>query len=718
MKNLSKVVKKIFLKFTLLWFLLNTLALHAEDEQSWKINLKDAEIRAFITQVADITEKSFVIDPRVKGKVTVISHSSLSREEVYELFLSVLHVHNFAAVPSVDGLIKIVPNNTATKDTIRLDSKNQVKGEELVTRVIPVKNTPVNELIQVLRPMIAQHGSLAAVPSVNAIIISDHGANIERIMSIIDKIDGAESEEIEVIQLKQAWVTDIVALLENLTPVETGSASGARGKASAASATTRVRVVADERTNRLILKGEKSARSRVRELIEKLDSPAESITGSTKVIYLRYAQASKVAEILTSLVSKNTQAAPRTTKSSKSAEDLTRTPTYIQADETLNALVVKADPASLEELQDIIRQLDVRRSQVLIEAAIIEVKGDVGRALGVQWGFGDNGNNAPVGGVSFSDFGNSLNNVGASVLAASSSTLIGATHSLSDGLTLAGGKFNSDGDFSFGAFLQAVSTTSNANILSTPSIVTLDNEEAEIIVGQEVPITTGSTTTTGSSLTPFTTTERKDVGLTLRVTPHIHEGNSIRLEIDQQSSNLSTSARDVEAGANTITTKRSIKTTVLAEDKEYIVLGGLVQEDDNERITKVPLLGDIPFIGALFRSTQVDREKKNLMVFLKPTILREPGSAGDISKGKYQKIRELQLEIDKRSGAISISSNKLLPEDIKDVWGKDSQLKPEPEAEQAEAEIPETEKKDSQSLHEVASSDELVNQKLDKPAEQ
>ncbi len=669
MKNLVIDVKKILLQLTLLLLLLNITALHAEDEQTWKINLKDAEIRAFITQVADITEKSFVIDPRVKGKVTVISHSSLSQDEVYELFLSVLHVHNFAAVPSVEGLIKIVPNNTATKDTIRIDSRHEVKGEEMVTRVVPVKNTPANELIPVLRPMVAQYGSLAAVPSANSIIISDHGANIERILSIIEKIDGAESEEIEVIQLKQAWVTDIVALLENLTPVETGKASG---KAAAASS-TRVRVVADERTNRLILKGEKSARTRVRELVEKLDTPAETTNGSTKVIYLRYAEAAKVAEILTSLVSKNAQAAPTTSKSSKNANQLTRTPTYIQADETLNALVVKADPSSLEELQDIIRQLDVRRSQVLIEAAIIEVKGDVGRALGVQWGFGDNGNNAPVGGVSFSDFGNSLNSVGASVLSAGGSTLA-APPALADGLTLAGGKFNSKGDFSFGAFLQAVSTTSNANILSTPSIVTLDNEEAEIIVGQEVPITTGTTTATGSSLTPFTTTERKDVGLTLKVVPHIHEGNSIRLEIDQQSSDLSTSARDVEAGANTITTKRSIKTTILAEDKEYIVLGGLVQEDDNKKITKVPLLGDIPFIGALFRSSQVEREKKNLMVFLKPTILREAKRAGEISRGKYQRVRELQLEIDKRSGAISISKDRLLPEDIKDVWGKNADV--------------------------------------------
>ena len=637
------------------------------DEQTWKINLKEAEIRAFITQVADITEKSFVIDPRVKGKVTVISHSSLSQDEVYELFLSVLHVHNFAAVPSVDGLVKIVPSNTATKDTIRIDTNNSIRGEELITRVIAVDNSSASELIPVLRPMVAQHGHLAAVPSANAIIISDHANNIQRILSIIDKIDGAESEEIEVIQLKEAWVTDIVTLLESLTPVETGKSS--KKSKSSGSVSSRVRVVADERTNRLILKGEKSARARVRTLVEKLDTPSKGANGSTQVIYLRYGDAKKVAEILTSLVGKNSSSSTSSNaKSKKNAEDLTRAPTFIQADESLNALVVKADPSSMEEILDIVRQLDKRRAQVLIEAAIIEVKGDIGHALGVQWGFTDPSGSAPSGGVNSSVVGNSLNSLAAA--ASGVGALTGDSGSLGEGLSLAGGKTNSDGDFQFGAFLQAVTTTSNTNILSTPSIVTLDNEEAEIIVGREVPITTGSQTT-GASTGLLTTTERKDIGLTLKVTPRIHEGDSIRLEIDQQSSDLSTSSEAVEAGANTITTKRSIKTTILAEDKQFIVLGGLVREDDTESVSKVPLLGDIPFIGVLFRSTQKSREKTNLMVFLKPTILREGGTLASLSQNKYQTIRELQLEINDSNGSISLYKEKDLPEDIQDVWIKE-----------------------------------------------
>lgn len=638
--------------------------------QSWKINLKEAEIRAFITQVADITSRSFVIDPRVKGKVTVISHSSMTQDEVYELFLSVLHVHNYAAVMTKDGLVKVVPSNTATKDTIRIDKFGTIKGEEIITRVIAVKNSPASELIPVLRPMVAQHGHLAAVPSANAIIISDHGANIEKIVSIIEKIDGAESEELEVIALKEAWVTDIVTLLENLTPVTTGKAN----KKSAGGSASRVRVVADERTNRLILKGEKAARTRVKNLVAKLDVAAEQSSGTTKVIYLRYADAKKVAEILSSLVGKTSSSSRSRTGSSKGkkASATAREPTYIQADETLNALVVKADPASMDEVRDIVRQLDVKRAQVLIEAAIVEVKGDIGKALGIQWGFGDTGS-APVGGVSYSNLGNSLNDLGSAALAASddsgASALLGGVPSLADGLSLVGGKSNSDGDFAFGAFLQAITTTSNTNILSTPSIVVLDNEEAEIIVGQEVPITTGSSQTGSGGLSnPFTTTERKDVGLTLNVIPHIHEGDLIRLEIDQQSSALSTSATDVEAGANTITTKRSIKTTILAEDQEFIVLGGLVQEDESEKVSKVPFLGDIPFLGVLFRSTKVNREKKNLMVFLKPTIMRDSKGVQALSQSKYQGVRELQLEIDDRNGAISIHRKSAFPKDLSNVW--------------------------------------------------
>jgi general secretion pathway protein D len=665
-------VKKVYLYLVLLFsFGVSSIAQAEEQkQQTWKINLKEAEIRAFITQVADITEKSFVIDPRVKGKVTVISHSSLSQDAVYELFLSVLHVHNFAAVPSVDGLVKIVPSNTATKDTIRFDFNNSIEGEELITRVIAVNNSSASELIPVLRPMVAQHGHLAAVPSANAIIISDHGANIERIMSIIDKIDGAESEEIEVIQLKEAWVTDIVTLLESLTPVETGKSSSKRGRSSSSSVSSRVRVVADERTNRLILKGEKSARARVRLLVEKLDTPSESASGSTQVIYLRYGDAKKVAEILTSLVSKSSNSSAASgSRGQKNAEDLTRAPTYIQADDTLNALVVKADPASMEEIQDIVRQLDVRRAQVLIEAAIIEVKGDIGHALGVQWGFTDPNGSAPSGGVNSSVVGNSLNSLFAS--ASGVGALTGDVGGLSEGLSAVGGKTNRNGDFQFGAFLQAVTTTSNTNILSTPSIVTMDNAEAEIIVGQEVPITTGSQTT-GASTGLLTTTERKDVGLTLKVTPRIHEGDTIRLEIDQQSSDLSTDASAVESGANTITTKRSIKTTILAKDREFIVLGGLVREDDTESVSKVPLLGDIPFIGVLFRSTQKTREKTNLMVFLKPTILRDGNTLSTLSQNKYQSIRELQLEINDKNGSISLYKEKDFPEDIQDVWIKSS----------------------------------------------
>lgn len=622
-------------------------------EKTWKVNLKEADIRAFISQVSDITGYSFVVDPRVKGKVTVVSNTAMTKEDVYALFNSVLNVHGFATVPS-GSVIKLVPNQTAKQNSIPLRQDREIEGEELVTRVIPIVNTPAIELVPILRPLIPQYGHLAGVASANALIISDHSSNIKRILDIIDRLDTAESEELEVIQLREAWVGDVVDLLQNLEPVESGKKSGRSARSSAA----KVTVVAEERTNRLIVKGEKSARARIRALVVELDQPSK-FSGATKVIYLRHADAMKVAEILKNMESER-KGGGRGKKENQAAER-----TNIQADDTLNALVIRAQPSEMAWMEEVVRQLDIRRAQVLIEAAIVEVSGDDSDALGIQWA--SLNQNGGVGGISFSNLGTNLNGVISAIAGSSSGTT--APVGLADGITIGGGERNSAGDSGYGALLQAIASSSSTNLLSTPSIMTLDNEEAEIIVGQNVPFITGSTTNTNAGTTnPFQTISREDVGLTLKVVPQINDGDVVRLEVEQEVSSVVPSTEAVQS-ADLITNKRSIKTTILADDGETLVLGGLIQDDFTDSEQKVPLLGDIPVVGRLFKSKTRTNVKRNLLVFLQPRIIRETAQARAVTDEKYGRVRTIQLEIDKSGNIFNLfrPDNKRLPVDEADL---------------------------------------------------
>lgn len=637
--KLKTVLNSIFRIALLVLFLL-----HAAISMAGKLNVRDADIRALVTQISDITGKSFVIDPRVKGNVTVVSNAEMTPESLYEVFLSVLNVHGFTAVESGD-VIKIVPSTGAKQDSLRIDQSSNIAGEEMITRVVEVKNTPAVELVPILRPMIPQYGHLAGVASANALIITDHAENINRILTIIKRLDSAESEELEVVQLKEAWVSDVVALLGKLTKVEV--LAGGKNKASAA--ISRVSVVADERTNRLIIKGEPSARARIKELVMRLDEPSKT-QGSTQVIYLRHADSTKVAEILKSLIEPK-QSQP---SSQKTAPNV---PSNIQSDEALNALVIMAEPGQMKQIREIVRQLDVRRVQVLIEAAIVEVIGDTNQAVGMQWGFGNE--ESAIGGVSFNNVGNSLNQIIAAVS--------GGVGTLADGgISLAGGGGSGD-ELEFGVLLQALAGTSNTNILSTPSIMTLDNEEAEIVVGQNVPFITGSSTNTGSGVSnPFTTVSRQDVGLTLRVTPHIHDGNVVRLEIYQESSALVT--KSTVQTADVTTNKRSIKTTILADDGETIVLGGLVEDSLDESQNKVPLLGDIPILGRLFRSSVTTHNKRNLMVFLQPTIIRNVNNVSALTHRKYQGLKTLQRSLSDSGVSLDIDVDANFPVSLDDLF--------------------------------------------------
>jgi len=604
-------------------------------EQTWKVNLKDADIRAFVTQVADITGYSFVVDPRVKGKVTVISQTPMTRDGIYELFLSVLQVHGFAAIPS-EGVIKIVQQNDAKQQADSDSYLRQVPSEQLVTRVIEVKNGNALELVPILRPMVAKYGHLAGVAAANSLIISDHVSNIERITRLVRELDSPSSYELDVVQLEHAWVGDLVKMLQELAPSELGQTAqkGAAAKFS---------VVADERSNRLLIKGDDNFRLRIRDLVYKLDQPAVS-SGTTQVIRLRHADAKTMAELLRGLMGQMASSAGATgTAGAPVQRTAARTAATgnadfgIYADEGLNALVVRADPAMMTEVQRVIAELDVRRAQVLIEAIIVEISDNLSRGLGVQWAAADlSGDSGPLGGTSFENVGVSMSDL---LTALASDQLIPPANG---GITIGGGRESSNG-LSFGVLVQALSNTTGANLLSTPSIITMDNQESEIIVGQNVPFVTGSTTTTGDGLTnPFTTIEREDVGLTLRVTPTISEGNLVRLQIEQETSSI---ADAVNRASDIITNKRQIKTAVLADNGETIVLGGLINDNYSTQVSKVPLLGDIPVLGYLFRSTNIRREKTNLMVFLRPTILRDKEAASEATQYKYDGLWELNLKL-------------------------------------------------------------------------
>jgi general secretion pathway protein D len=594
------------------------------EDQTWKINLKNADIREFITQISTITGKSFIVDPRVKGKVTVISSTALDTDSTYELFLSVLRVHGYAAVPT-GNVVKIVQQVLAKQSGNDLDFQVSADGEQLVTRVLPVVNASAVELVKILRPMIPQYGHIAGLVNPNALIISDHAENIKRLSNIINSIDVADSTELAVIQLKEAWVEDMVALLEKLAPEQIGKTGKGPNK---------VTIVANSRNNSLVLKGDKRSIAEVKELVSKLDTPADD-TSSIQVIRLANADAADMAEILKNLISDEKVKGNQTEQ---------RPATNIQADESLNALIIRADPDIMYELKSVIEMLDTRRVQVLIEAAIVEVTSDFARELGSELIIADtSGETLPLGVTAPSGV---LANILLNQAGVPGSTLP-TDADLGSSPLLAAGRFTENG-VSFAAILRALVQNTDIDLLSTPSILTLDNQEAKIVVGQSVPFRTGSTTTgSGGTVNPFTTIERQDVGLTLEVTPHIHDANLVRLEIHQEVSEVderSFGAVGSESTSDLITNKRTIDTTVLVDDGEIIILGGLIRDKITAGESKVPILGSIPFVGRLFKSSTDKHEKQNLLVFLRPTVITSKEKVAEVSRRKYSNIWEVEIE--------------------------------------------------------------------------
>ncbi|AZD10470.1 General secretion pathway protein D [Pseudomonas chlororaphis] len=576
-------------------------------QRLWTLNMKDAELRDLASEVGEITGKTLVVDARLQGKVSVQSSNALDKDGIYSLFLSVLRSQGFVALDQGDRVLIVPAVEAKTKSS-------EQSGDEFVTRVLDLRNANAAEISGVVRPLVSDDAYVAPSASSNALVVSDSASNVERIRQVVSELDQAGNRSFSTVALKHAWASDVARTL-NESISQTGN-----GPSDA-------KAVGDARSNRVILAGSAQARQRMADLVKAIDVPSNA-NDSARVVRLHHSDAKKLSKLLDG-IGKRLEDGNRGGGEGKGGGNSI----LVSADESQNALVLMADPAQLSMLDKVITQLDQPRAQVLVEAAIVEVSGDINEALGVQWA-ARAGNVA--GGTNFSGTGLSIG------------TLLSSGKDKN--ITLPDGAIIGIGTSNFGALVTALSSDSKNNLLSTPSLLTLDNEAAEILVGQNVPFQTGSyTTDTAGASNPFTTVERQDVGVTLKVTPHINEGNTLRLKVEQESSELASAPPGITT-SDVITNKRSVKSTILADDGQIIVLGGLIKDNVKTQVSKVPVLGSIPLLGRLFTSTKDVTEKTNLMVFLRPTLVRGSADAVNVSQRKYDDLRKLRANGDSRSG--------------------------------------------------------------------
>ena len=644
--------------------------------ESWKVNLQDADIKAFINEVATITDQNFVLDPRINGNVTVISNKALSRDEIYQLFLSVMQVNGVAAIES-GTTIKLVPDNVAKQSGVAVDLRGDSVGEALATRVIYLTNTQAAEVLGVIRPLMPQSAHAAAVPGVNALVLSDRADSLNQLTELIRDLDSNVNDSLRVITLRHVDAERMMDLISALVlSAGTGQAQGA---------TNQLKVIADTSSDRLLVKGSPEMIAKVQEMVNQLDTTPTRRLSGLRVFRLKYASAGHIAEMLRGLLANQsinstgetsslesaslndasstgstlsneassinnnsaaTSAASSTSSGSGASTGVGGRPFSIIADETQNAVIVNAAPELMFEIEDAVNQLDNRRAQVLIQAAIVEVSGDDATQLGVQWALGNA--NSGYGVVNFNNVGASAASLAAAALGGSTAGISAAASSIAGALIGIGDSSkDSNGNAQFyGAILQALDSSTSANLLSMPSILTLDNEKASILVGQNVPFVTGSFTTSGNnSNNPFQTIDRQDIGINLNVIPHIGDNGTVRLEVSQEVSSVVPGSTGNASGL--ITNKSLINTTILADDQQTIALGGLMRDNTTTRQQKVPGLGNVPLIGRLFRSDNDTTQKSNLIIFLQPTILRDGGAVASVTERKFNQMRVLQLVIDK-----------------------------------------------------------------------
>ena len=602
--------------------------------QDFTVNLKDTDIQEFIEFVSDVTCTTIVIDLSVKGKVKVVSSKPVSKAELYDLFLSILDVHGYTAVRS-GGVVRVIPNKNARSAPVDVISGTSIINDEYVTQVIRLENVSAAKLIPVLRPLVPQQAHMAAYAPSNAIIISDVRANINRISEIIDRMDESAVKETEIIQLRYGVATDVVEMLKALEKSRAGEGADANDEAA---------LVADKRTNSVIVTADEVSIERINGLIDYLDIPLEQ-SGNVRVMYLEYADATEVAEVLTRVMQNLARLDDESRGQSRSANAAKST---IEADAATNSLIMTADTDEMAALESVIARLDIRRAQVLVEAIIVEMEIVEGRELGLQWLFA---NDSGVYGSSIStSSAQQARNAGiaqALLPQDSTSTDIGVRDLAGALAQVPGSTFGwgvVDEGLTMTTILNALQSQGNANILSTPSVIALDNEEAFITVGQQVPFVTGSYTNTGSSngvANPFQTIQRENVGVTLQVTPQINEGDSVVMDIVQEVSSIS---QQVLSASDVITNERKIETKVMAQDGDIVVLGGLVKDDIQDSQQGVPVLSGIPVIGRLFRNDVVSVTKSNLLVFIRSTIIRDDEDLAGATAEKYRYIRDQQRQ--------------------------------------------------------------------------
>jgi len=614
----------------------------------YSASFKNADLNEFINIVGKNLQKTIVLDPAVRGKINVRSYDLLNEQQYYQFFLNVLEVYGFAVVEMDSGIIKVIKAKDAKVAAIPVvDDGIRFKGDEMVTRVVPVINVSVRELAPLLRQLndSAGGGNVVHYDPSNVIMITGRASVVNRLVKIIQRVDKAGDQEVDIVKLEYASALEMVNMINSIQQTPQTSKSST-------SSVLKPRLVADERTNSVIVSGEPKTRARVIKLVKSLDNELKN-NGNTRVFYLKYANAKEVVEVLTG-VSKGIEAASGGQPGSSSNTSSLN----IQAHEGTNAIVISAQPALMSSLSSIIRQLDIRRAQVLVEAIVVEVSEGNGINLNVQWA------STSGAGTQFNDNGVTTGELASGVYAINNDE--DDYEDLASSLaSIAGGVAGFVGN-DWGVILQALSTTSGSNILATPSLTTLDNQEASFIVGDEVPILTGSTSSSSND-NPFQTIERKEIGIKLKVTPQINEGDSVQMVIEQEVSNIKG-----QTSVDVIFATRAVKTTVLAKSGETIVIGGLIDETVNETVDKVPLLGDIPFLGHLFRSTQSSTEKRNLMIFLRATIIRDDQTMMELSQRKYGLIRQIQLGQSEDGIELMPNSNvPVLPE-----WGQPVEIDP------------------------------------------
>ncbi len=571
-------------------------------------NYRDVDLRQIIEAVGFVTGRNFLVDPRVTGQVTFLANSPLSIDAFYDAFLATLAVHGFVALEAGE-VVKIVPDANAR---LHPAASEEEDGDYLVTRTRQIENINATELVPLLRPLMPQYAHLAAHPGSNILILADRGSNVNRMLAIIDRIDHASESEFEVIRLENASASEVISMLTVLT------------QADAAQGLTPPQVAADSRTNTLLINGPLPRRLRYRALITHLDTPSGE-GGDTHVRYLNYADAESLA---TNLQTQFTGAA------GGSGEQIS-----LWADPGTNSLIINAPAKTLQDLNAVIDKLDIRRAQVQVDAIIVEFTESRANELGMTWALQGAYENRPLAGTNFPSSAPGVFQLGAAAAAGDANIAAG----LPEGLAAAIGRIG-DGRISWAGVLTALAGDASTNIIATPSIVTLDNEEAEIEVGSEVPFLTGqysSAGTTTGGLNPFQTIDRTPVGTRLMITPQINEGSGVKLIIEQETSSIT---QGVQGAVDLVTDRRSIRTSVFVEDGSILVLGGLIDDNLREVEQRVPVLGRVPGLGALFRSRSTELRKTNLMVFIRPTILRDSAQAAFATDAKYRYIRDLQLQ--------------------------------------------------------------------------